>query len=125
MSQPLPPLGDLEHELVTLLWTHGAMTAVDLRKKVPRKLKDPTIRTVLRRLEQKGYVVHTVDNGTFIYKAKETRENTAARQVKGIIDKFCDGSIEKALLSLVEAALIQPKQLELIAGKLKRGLKGR
>ncbi len=43
------------------------MTAVEVRKKVARKLKDATIRTVLRRLEEKGYVTHTVDAGTFVY----------------------------------------------------------
>ena len=34
MSDALPPLGDLEHELLTILWTHGEMTAVAVRKQV-------------------------------------------------------------------------------------------
>jgi BlaI family penicillinase repressor len=51
MTPSLPPLGDLEHELLMILWTRGEMTAVEVRKHVARKLKDPTIRTVLRRLE--------------------------------------------------------------------------
>src|SRR5438270_747602 len=58
------PLGDLEHELLTILWKHGEMTALDVGKQMARKLKDATIRTVLRRLEQKGYVSHTVRSGT-------------------------------------------------------------
>ena len=120
MKQPLPPLGDLEHELLTILWAHGEMTAMAVRKELARKLKDATIRTVLRRLEEKGYVTHTVQAGTFIYSAKESAERTAARAVKGIIDRFCGGSIERALLGLVDAALIDPKQLALIAGQLKR-----
>ena len=36
------------------------MTAVEVRKKLPRKLKDATIRTVLRRLEEKGDVTHAL-----------------------------------------------------------------
>jgi len=120
VKQPLPPLGDLEHELLTILWAHGEMTAMAVRKELARKLKDATIRTVLRRLEEKGYVTHTVQAGTFIYSAKESAERTAARAVKGIIDRFCGGSIERALLGLVDAALIDPKQLALIAGQLKR-----
>ena len=66
MTDELPPLGDLEQELLTTLWSHGEMTAVEVRKHVARKLKDATIRTVLRRLEEKGYVTHTVNAGTFI-----------------------------------------------------------
>jgi len=125
MSGVLPPLGDLEHELLTLLWTQGAMTASAVRKALRRDLKDPTIRTVLRRLEEKGYVAHTVESGTFIYTAKETRERTAAQAVKGIIDKFCDGSLEVVLMGLVETAVIQPKQLDALLGKIKRNLKPR
>src|SRR5580658_2388035 len=125
MSAPLPPLGDLEHELLTLLWTHGAMTAVAVRKALSRDLKDATIRTVLRRLEEKGYVTHTVESGTFIYTAKETRERAAAKAVKRIVDKFCDGSLERMLLGLVETAVIQPKQLDALVGRIKRNLKSK
>jgi len=125
MAKPLPPLGDLEHELLTLLWTHGSMTAVAVRKALHRDLKDPTIRTVLRRLEDKGYVSHTVRSGTFIYTAKETRERAAAKAVKGIVDKFCGGSLEKMLVGLVDASVIEPKQLDSLLGKVTRSLKTR
>jgi len=120
MKQSLPPLGDLEHELLTILWARGEMTALAVRKHVARKLKDPTIRTVLRRLEEKGYVSHSVVSGTFIYRAKESAETTAASAVQGIVERFCGGSIERVLLGLVDAGLVDPDQLAVIAGKLKR-----
>ena len=44
MKDELPPLSDLEHELLTILWTHGEMTAMAVRNRVTRKLKDATIR---------------------------------------------------------------------------------
>jgi BlaI family penicillinase repressor len=120
MKRALPPLGDLEHELQTILWANGEMTAAAVRKKLPRKLKDPTIRTVLRRLEEKGYVTHSVVGGTFIYRAKESAETAAASAVQRIVDRFCGGSIERVLLGLVEAAVIDPNELTAIAGKLKK-----
>jgi predicted transcriptional regulator len=120
MKPSLPPLGDLEHELLTILWAQGEMTALAVRNHVARKLKDPTIRTVLRRLEEKGYVTHAVVSGTFIYRAKESAETTAASAVQGIVERFCGGSIERALLGLVAAGLVDPNQLAVIAGKLKR-----
>ena len=120
MSRSLPPLGDLEHEIVNILWTSGEMTAADVRGKVARELKDATIRTVLRRLEEKGYVMHTVEAGTFIYRPKETPDSAAADALKGILDRFCGGSIERALQALVDAAFIEPRQLVAIAGRLKR-----
>jgi predicted transcriptional regulator len=120
MKGEAPPLGDLEHELLTILWTHGELTAAGVRKHVARKLQDATIRTVLRRLEEKGYVTHSVDAGTFIYRATDSADAAAANAVKDIVDRFCGGSMERALQALVEAALIKPQQLAVIADKLKR-----
>ena len=90
-------LGDLEHEIVQLIWKGGPMTAAAVRKRLPRPLKDPTVRTVLRRLEEKGYLTHTVEAGTFMYHAKESREQIAVKEanrlglpVIGLIDTNCD-----------------------------------
>lgn len=120
MSRPSPALGDLEHELLTILWKHGDMTAFAVRNLVARKLKDATVRTVLRRLEEKGYVTHTVANGTFIYRATETAETTAAAAVQEIVERYCGGSLERVLLGLVNAGFAKPDQLAVLAGKLKR-----
>lgn len=120
MRGKLPPLGDLEHEVLTILWSVGEMTANDVRQAVARDLKDATIRTVLRRLEEKGYVTHTVDAGTFIYRPAESETSAAANALKGVLDRFCGGSIERALQALVDAALVEPRQLVAMAGRLKR-----
>lgn len=119
MSSKLPPLGDLEHELLTILWAGEEMTAAAVRGKVRRKLQDATIRTVLRRLEDKGYVTHAVESGTFIYRPKESAESAAADALKGILDRFCGGSIERALQALVDSALVEPKQLVVMASRLR------
>ena len=116
----LPPLGDLEHEILTIVWAGGEMTAAEVRGKVARQLKDATIRTVLRRLEEKGYLTHTVESGTFLYRSKESAASAAADAVKGLLERFCDGSIERALQALVDATRMEPKQLAAIAGRLQR-----
>lgn len=116
----LPPLGDLEHEIVTIFWEAGEMTAADVRRRITRELKDPTIRTVLRRLEEKGYLTHTVDSGTFIYRPRESAASAAADAVKGVLERFCDGSVERALQALIDATRIEPKQLAAMAGRLRR-----
>lgn len=119
MGGKLPPLGDLEHEILTILWAGPEMTAAEVRGRVARKLQDATIRTVLRRLEEKGYVTHTVDAGTFVYRPKESADSAAAGALKGIVDRFCGGSIERALQALVDAAMVEPRQLIAMAGRLR------
>jgi BlaI family transcriptional regulator, penicillinase repressor len=124
MKRRRAPLGDLEHELLTILWKHGEMTATAVRKHVARKLKDPTIRTVLRRLEEKGYVTHSVVSGTFIYRARESAEATAATAVQGIVERFCGGSLERVLLALVDTGFADANELAVLAGRLKRRVRG-
>ena len=117
-QKELPPLGDLEHEVMQLIWARGPATADRVRKLMPRRLKDATIRTVLRRLEEKGYVTHTVDGRTFIYAAVEARKEVAAKAVKRIIDWFCEGSLEELLTGMVDSSLLDRKQLLALAAKL-------
>ena len=120
MKPSLPPLGDLEHELLAILWKHGEMTAFAVRKQVARKLKDATIRTVLRRLEEKGYVTHSVVSGTFLYRARESAETAAASAVRGIVERFCGGSLERVLLGLVDGGFVDAEQLATLVSRIKR-----
>lgn len=116
--EALPPLGDLEHEVMQLIWTRGPATADRVRKLMPRRLKDATIRTVLRRLEEKGYVKHSIDGRTFIYEAVEQRKEVAAKAVKRIVDWFCEGSLDELLSGMVESALLDRKHLLALTAKL-------
>src|SRR4051812_41502663 len=116
-QEPLP-LGDLEHEVMQLIWTRGPATADRVRKLMPRRLKDATIRTVLRRLEEKGYVLHSIDGRTFVYEAVEQRQEVAAKAVKRIVDWFCEGSLDELLTGMVESALLDRKHLLALTAKL-------
>jgi len=102
------------------IWNHGPCSAESCREALAssRPMKDSTIRTVLRRLEEKGYLTHKVDGRTFIYAASDMRQNVAVRAVKNIIDRFCGGSAEELVLGMVDNELLDRKQLERLAHKI-------
>ena len=52
MDDSLPELGDLEREVMQLVWAHGPLTAEAGREKLSRPLKESTVRTVLRLLPE-------------------------------------------------------------------------
>jgi predicted transcriptional regulator len=118
-------LGDLEQHIMQLIWAHGPMTAEAVRTHLDRDLKEVTVRTVLRRLEEKGYVTHTVDNRTFVYSAAETRERAAARAVKRIVDWFCDGSVDEVLVGMVDAEMLDKPQLDKLAKRIAQAKQAR
>jgi BlaI family transcriptional regulator, penicillinase repressor len=118
MDDSLPELGDLEREVMQLVWAHGPVTAEAVRKRLARRLKESTVRTVLRRLEDKGYADHTVEGRTYIYHAAEARSRVAAKAVKRIVDWFCNGSIEEVLVGMVDSAMLDQRQVRMLADKV-------
>jgi BlaI family penicillinase repressor len=105
-------MGELEREVMRILWSHDALSAEAVRSKLRRPLKEATVRTVLRRLEEKGYLTHVVQERTFIYAAAEPRMQAAAKAVKRIVDWFCDGSVDEVLVGMVEAKMLDEEQLD-------------
>lgn len=113
-------LGEVEQSVMDYVWTNGPCTAEACREALAsdRPMKESTVRTILRRLEAKGYVSHILEGRTFIYRAAEARENVAVRAVKHIIDRFCDGSAEQLLLGMVDQDVLGRKDLERLARKI-------
>jgi predicted transcriptional regulator len=120
MNESLPELGDLEHEVMQLVWTSGPITAEVVRERLSRRLKESTVRTVLRRLEDKGYTRHTVNGRTYVYHATEPRGRVAAKAVQRIVTWFCNGSIEEVLVGMVDSAMLDQRQLRMLVEKVEK-----
>jgi BlaI family transcriptional regulator, penicillinase repressor len=116
----LKNLGEVEQIVMDYVWTHGPSTSESCREALAtsRPMKDSTIRTILRRLEEKGFLTHDIQGRTFVYQASDARANVAVRAVKGIIDRFCGGSAEQLVLGMVDNAVLDRKQLERLTRKI-------
>jgi BlaI family penicillinase repressor len=125
MDATLPDLGDLEREVMQLVWAHAPVTAEAVRERLERPLKESTVRTVLRRLEDKGYVTHTVAGRTYVYQAVAPRGRVAAKAVQRIVDWFCNGSVEEVLVGMVDASMLDQRQLRLLADKVAKAKGGK
>ena len=114
------PISPLEQLLMDYVWAHPGCTAESCREGVAaqRALKDSTIRTVLRSLEEKGYVSHDLDGRTFLYRAVDTKRNVAVQAAQQLIERFCGGSVEELLVGLVDNQVLEPKQLQRLADKI-------
>lgn len=118
MDESLPDLGELELEIMQLVWNKGEVTAEQVREELTRNPKESTVRTVLKRLEDKGYVTHSVEGRTFVFRAVHARPQVAARAVKRIIDWFCNGSVDDVLVGMADARMLEPRTLELLAKRI-------
>jgi len=125
MDETLPDLGDLERDVMQLVWAKGPITAEVVREQLPRRLKESTVRTVLRRLEEKGYVGHTVEGRTYVYQATEARGRVAARAVQRIVDWFCNGSVDEVLVGMVDTAMLDRKRLRMLTDRMSQTKNGK
>ena len=115
-----PRLSTLENAVMQVIWSKKRVTADDVRMALTKRhdLKDSTVRTILRRLEEKGYAEHDVEGRTYVYRPRIEPHNVAAQQVRGIIDRLCRGSVENLLVGMVDDNLITPDKLRQLAEQI-------
>jgi predicted transcriptional regulator len=117
------PLTELQQTILDRLWSTGPATADQLREALlpaPR-LKDSTIRTLLRRLEARGYVSHRVDGKVFVYEAAMAPKRLAAHSVRQIIDRFWSGSVEQFLAGMVDEKILTRADIGRLGRKIGGG----
>jgi predicted transcriptional regulator len=113
-------MSPLEDIVMRVIWARGPCTAEDVRQALARKqpMKDSTVRTVLRRLEEKGYLAHEVSGRTYVYRERVPARKAATQAVRQIVDRFCEGSVEQLLLGMVDDRILTAEQLEELARKI-------
>jgi BlaI family penicillinase repressor len=121
-KNPRKPLSELEHLVMDVLWKRSKSTAEDVREalSVRHPMKDSTGRTILKRLEEKGYVKRHVEGRTNVYRVTEPPRNLAVTAVKQIIDRLCGGSVEQLIVGMVDRELLDERELRRLAEKLAR-----
>jgi len=108
------PLTELENEVMQTVWDTGPCPVEAVHQVVSRKrsLKETSIRTILRRLEQKGYLRHEEKGRAYVYRAVEPARSLAARAVRQIIDSFCRGSVEELVSGMVDAKVLSKEEMK-------------
>jgi predicted transcriptional regulator len=108
------PLTELENEVMQAVWNAGPCPVEAVHQVVSRtrRLKETSVRTMLRRLEQKGYLKHEEQGRAYVYRAAEPARSLAARAVRQIIDRFCKGSVEELVSGMVEAKVLSERELD-------------
>ena len=115
-------LSPLEEAVMQAIWRRGSASAEDVRKALMGKheLKDSTVRTILRRLEGKGVLSHSVAGRTYIYAPQTDANNLAGDAVQQIADRFCKGSLSSLLLGMANDSRISPEELRELADKIEQ-----
>jgi len=117
------PLTELENDVMQAVWDSAPCTVETAHQSVAqsRKIKETSVRTLLRRLEQKGYLRHEEEKRAYVYRAVEPARSLAAHAVRQIIDRFCQGSVEELVSGMVDAKVLSKQEM----GRLEDLIRGR
>ena len=114
-------LTQLEQLVMDFVWSHPGCTAESCREGLAdeRVLKDSTIRTILRHLEEKGYLRHVKEGRAFIYHPAVGRDEARDTAVGHLVRRFFGGSHGQLALNLVEKKRIEAAELKRLRQRIK------
>ena len=107
-------LGRLEMQIMNVVWEKGKATVHEVKEALGkgRKPAYSTILTMMRKIEEKGYLEHDVDDRTYVYRPTISQD-AARRSILGdILDRLFAGSPTLLLNSLVEQNQVNEQELD-------------
>jgi predicted transcriptional regulator len=97
-------LGNLELEVMDVVWQTGETTVREVQAVLPRRVAYTTVMTTLDRLFKKGVVARSRAGRAFVYRALRTRQQTEAAVASGMFSGLFSGVAAMPILSnLVDA----------------------
>jgi BlaI family penicillinase repressor len=127
----LPDLSPAQREIMDIVWQRGEVTAHEVRRvlALTRNVARNTVRTLLERMEDKGWLKHRAEGRTFLYTAARPRHDTIGQKVREIVETVCGGSPETLVAALLDYRGLRPDELKRIrqlldeaqAGKGRKG----
>ena len=98
------PLTRREREIMDIVYRLGRASA----QQVLDNLADPpsysAVRALLRLLEERGHVKHVEEGARYVYLPAVARGEARKKALAHVVSTFFGGSVEQALLSLVESS---------------------
>jgi len=103
---------DRELDVMAVLWELGPSTVAEVRAALPDELAYTTVLTVLRILEEKGYVDHEEEGKAHRYRPLVGRERAGRSALQRVLRKIFGGSPELLLTQLVSDRKLTAQELK-------------
>ncbi len=103
-----------ETEVLRLVWQLGAATVQQVHDTLPegRKIAYKTVQTLLRRLEEKGYLTHKAEGRAYVFCPAVKREAVVKRTVLDFLDRLFGGDPRPLMHFLAREGCIDAQDVE-------------
>ena len=101
---PKPPLTRREREIMDIVYRLGRASAQDVLENLADAPSYSAVRALLRLLEERGHVRHIEEGAKYVFLPAVPRGEARRKALSHVVSTFFGGSVEQAMLTLVESA---------------------
>lgn len=118
MPDKLPKLTDPEFEIMKIVWDRGNVTINEVLEAVnsrnSRDLRRTTIQVQMKRLEEKGWLIHKEDGRNFLYQSTRGREEVSREITSDLKKRIFDGSYANMVKALFQGSDVTSDEIKRI-----------
>ncbi len=113
-KRKLSPMSPAETEILRFVWQIGEATVQQVCNQLPpkRNIAYKTVQTLLRRLEDKGYIRHKMKGKAYVFFPAVKREDVVKRTVVDFLDRLFGGDPRPLMQFLAEDGKIDAEDIE-------------
>ena len=99
-----PPLTRREREIMDIVYRLGRASAQEVLANLAEAPSYSAVRALLRLLEERGHVRHIEEAGRYVFLPAVPRGEARRKALSHVVSTFFGGSVEEAVLTLVESS---------------------
>jgi BlaI family transcriptional regulator, penicillinase repressor len=113
-TRTLRAMSPAETEILRLLWQLGEATVQEVCAALPpdRKIAYKTVQTLLKRLEDKGYLTHRTEGKAHVFVPAIQREQVVRRTVRDFVDRLFGGDPKPLMQFLAKDGHLDTEDLD-------------
>ncbi|MEP7052130.1 MAG: BlaI/MecI/CopY family transcriptional regulator [Pseudomonadota bacterium] len=117
-----PPLTRREREIMDIVYRLGRASAQDVLDNLAEPPSYSAVRALLRLLEERGHVKHVEEGTRYVFLPAVARGEARKKALAHVVSTFFGGSVEQAMLTLVESsrAKLSSEELDRLAEVVER-----
>ena len=104
MAKPLTELGRRERQIMDILVRRQRATAADVLADLPDQPSYSAVRSMLRLLEDKGFVAHDWDGPRHVYRPTASSGDVQRSAAQHLLATFFNDSMESAVAAMLGVA---------------------
>ncbi|HTM02870.1 MAG TPA: BlaI/MecI/CopY family transcriptional regulator [Vicinamibacterales bacterium] len=121
MRKPHPTLTPQELAIMKVVWRKEEVTVRDVHDALSeqRPIAYTTVMTLMRILQEKGYLTRATQEKAHIYRPAKPRQQVIGGMVRDFLDRVFDGASDALLVHLARDNKLTPKQKRIVQQLLK------